>query len=84
MSTGNGSVTVSWSKAKDADGYRIYIYKNGVAIKEIEVKGNTLSTTLTGLQKKQAYRIKVQAYKESFTGVILYGGFSNQVSFKLK
>ena len=24
------------------------------------------------------------AYKESFTGVKLYGGFSNQVSFKLK
>lgn len=83
-STGNGGVTVSWSKSKDADGYRIYIYKNGVAIKSTEVKGNTLSATISGLQKKQTYRIKVQAYKESFTGVKLYGGFSNQVSFKLK
>lgn len=83
-STGNGGVTVSWSKAKDADGYRIYLYKNGKAIKLIEVKGNTFSTTISGLQKKQIYRIKVQAYKESFTGVKLYGGFSKTVSFNLK
>jgi hypothetical protein len=83
-STGNGGVTVSWSKAKDADGYRIYLYKNGKAIKLIEVKGTTFSTTISGLQKKQAYRVKVQAYKESFTGVKLYGGFSKTVSFNLK
>ena len=82
-STGNG-VTVTWSKAKDADGYRIYIYKNGKAIKMTDVKGNTLSTTISDLQKKQTYRIKVQSYKESFTGAILYGGFSNEVSFNLK
>ena len=82
-STGNG-VTVTWSKAKDADGYRVYIYKNGTLIRITEVKGNTPSATISGLQKKQIYKVKVQAYKESFTGTILDGGFSNQVSFNLK
>ena len=50
-STGNSGVTVSWSKAKDADGYRIYIYKNGVPV------GTSTSLANTGTGARTNYEI---------------------------
>lgn len=82
----SGEITVSWSKVKYADGYRIYIYNHndGKAIKKTEVKGNTPKAVISGLQKNKEYRVKVQAYKESITGKTVYGGLSQRVLFKLK
>lgn len=65
---GYSSAKVSWAKAADADGYKVYRYdaktKKYVLVKTIK-SGATLSWTNTGLKTGTTYIYKVKAYNEA-------------------
>ena len=64
-------ITISWDKAKGAEGYRV-IYYSSAAGKYIELK-RTASTkaTLTGLEKGTIYFFKVSPYHTADSGCII-------------
>ncbi|MGN0522273.1 MAG: fibronectin type III domain-containing protein [Eubacterium sp.] len=64
-STTKNSVTLKWSKVKDADGYYIYRSENPNDGYEIygEVKGNKVTYKDTGLKSNKKYYYKIISYK---------------------
>ncbi len=59
------SVTLTWNKVKNADGYIIYGARCGKDLKKVAtVKGNSTTTkTIKKLKKSALYKYKVKAYK---------------------
>ena len=61
------SITISWNKIPDADGYFVYFKKcHTFPLKKIAdiTDINTLSFTKTGLKKGTYYKFKLKAYKK--------------------
>lgn len=55
-------IDLSWSKSSDADGYRVYIYKNGSS--KYTIKTTTLtSIKLTSLSAGTEYKFAVRPYR---------------------
>lgn len=54
------SITLSWKKAKDAQGYRLEIKKDGKWVKLCDTK--KLSYKVTGLKAATAYEFRIRAY----------------------
>lgn len=63
------SVKVTWSKVKNADGYRVYMKVNG-KWKSLGKTGSA-SYTCKGLKTGQKYTFTVRAYKNTSDGVVL-------------
>ena len=72
------SITLKWTKARDAQGYKIYRAKkkNGkyTLVKTIS-KGGTLSWTNKKLKKKKTYYYKIRSYR-TVSGKTFYSGYS--------
>ncbi len=81
------SITVSWKKNSNADGYIIYraTSKSGTYKKVKTItKNSTVKYTNTGLTKGKKYYYKVRAYKKSTNGkVTIYSPYSAIVSKQL-
>lgn len=60
-SSRNGQMEVSWSESPHASGYEIK-YSNGITAKTMDVKGQTLSKTITGVTKKTHYSVSLRSY----------------------
>ena len=65
----NGVVTLEWSYIDAADGYRIYIRKNGKWEKVVTVGDDTTSYDIKGL-KPGAHYFTVRAYMKTSNGII--------------
>lgn len=78
-------VKLSWKKAKNADGYVIYMKSgNGKyrAVKNI-TKGGTVSYTKKNLKKGKIYYFKVRAYRK-VNGKKVYGSYSGVKKIKIR
>ena len=75
----SSSVTLKWSKVEDADGYRVYVYKNN---KWTYYKGiKTESYTVKSLEDATNYKFKVKAFfKED--GKTIWGTYSDEVTVR--
>lgn len=85
---GKKKVTVKWKRlAKNTKGYQIALKnKNNGKVKYIKVaqgKKATLSKTVSGLQRKKVYAVRIRAYNKIGTEYI-YGAWSNVKSGKVK
>lgn len=69
VSASYNAVKVSWSKVKNADGYRVYMKENGKWKYLGKVASN--SYTCKGLKTGQKYTFTVRAYKNTSNGVVL-------------
>ena len=56
------SVTLKWTKVYDADGYTVYIYKNGKVAKLKTTTGTTYK--ITGLKAATKYAVYVRSFAE--------------------
>ncbi len=56
------SVTIKWSSVKNADGYRIYVYKPSEKKYRAVTNTKKTSATLTGLSAGKEYTYKIRAY----------------------
>lgn len=78
-------VKLSWKKAKNADGYVIYM-KSGTgkykAVKTI-TNGKTVGYTKKNLKKGKTYYFKIRAYRK-VKGQKLYGSYSDVKKVKVK
>ena len=54
------SVSLKWSKVSDADGYKVYIYKNGKVVKLKTMTGTTYR--ITGLKAGTKYAVYVRSF----------------------
>ena len=83
VSVAYNKVQISWTKAADADGYRVYRAnsKNGTYRKAGTVKAAALSYTNKGLTAGKTYYYKVRAYK-NVNGKKVWQSYSNVVSVK--
>lgn len=69
VSASYNSVKVSWSKVKNADGYRVYMKENGKWKYIARVTSN--SYTRKGLETGKEYTFTVRAYKKTSNGLVL-------------
>lgn len=71
------TISIKWSKIKNASSYRVYIYKNG---KWTYYKGITKNTyTIKGLKDATNYKIKVKpCFKVD--GKVYWGAYSNTIT----
>lgn len=69
------AVTLSWSKAANADGYQLQIYKGGKWV-SYKLKSNTTSYTIKSLSSATKYKIRIRAFKKA-NGETIYSPFSN-------
>lgn len=69
VSASYNSVKVTWSKVKNADGYRVYMKENGKWKYVARVASN--SYTRKGLETGKKYTFTVRAYKKTSDGVVL-------------
>lgn len=82
-----GSLTVSWSRQKEADGYVLeystdaYFKKN--VQKSFIKKNRTTRTTLKNLKEGKKYYVRLKAYK-TIEGKKAYGAASKRLSKKVK
>lgn len=85
----SGVLTVSWQGQEAADGYQILIATNRgftKSVQEIDVPGSSSETgskTITGLNTRKTYYIKVRAYK-AINGQTVYGEYSVRKKIKVK
>lgn len=64
-STSKGKISLKWNRPYKADGFYVYVKKPGSS-QYVKVKTTTSTyTTLTGLQSKKKYYVKVRAYKKT-------------------
>lgn len=69
VSESYNSVKVTWSKVKNADGYRVYMKENGKWKYIARVTSN--SYTRKGLETGKEYTFTVRAYKKTSNGLVL-------------
>lgn len=69
VSASYNSVKVTWSKVKNADGYRVYMKENGKWKYVARVASN--SYTRKGLETGKKYTFTVRAYKKTSNGLVL-------------
>lgn len=69
VSESYNSVKVTWSKVKNADGYRVYMKENGKWKYIARVASN--SYTRKGLETGKEYTFTVRAYKKTSNGLVL-------------
>ncbi len=74
----SSKVRLTWEKAAGAAGYEISMKTGNGKYKKVKTVGNgkTLSFTMTGLNKKNAYSFRVRAYTV-VDGKKIYGAYSN-------
>lgn len=71
----SSTVTLSWNKAEDACGYRVYVYQSG---KWKALKTTTaLSYQVTGLEASKRYIFRVKAYSRINGEVIWHAASAN-------
>ena len=71
------TITLKWTKVKNASGYRVYIHKNG---KWVYYKGITKNTyTIKGLKDATNYKIKVKPYFKA-DGKTIWGSYSDTIT----
>ena len=65
---GHNALKVSWSKVKNADGYRVYVKENG----KWKIVGDTKSTSYVhkNLKTGKSYTYTVKAYKKTADGTV--------------
>lgn len=86
IKSAKGSVTVSWSRNKNATGYEVYYAtkQKGTYKKAASVKSNkTLKYKINSLKKNTKYYIKIRAYKK-LGGELFYSKYSNIKNIKGK
>lgn len=68
--SGNSKAVLSWKKIAGASGYEIYYSTNNGSFKKLaDVKGTTLSKTVTQLDfKKNSYKFRIRAYGKTSAG----------------
>lgn len=81
--TSESSGKLSWTKVKNAKGYRVYLYN--AAAKKYEkiatISSNTASYSLKGLKANTSYKYKVRAYRK-VGGTTYWGTSSAAVTLK--
>ncbi len=82
VSVNGSSVTLSWKKAANVTGYRIYTYNSST--KKYTSVGTTAKTSYTvkKLKSNTSYTFAVRAYKTSDKTV--YGAYSSRLSVKTR
>lgn len=67
------SVTLTWSKAPDASGYKIFRKTDGkwVGVKTVN-SNNTLKAVITGLDSDSKYTFLVRAFRKTADGEVLW------------
>ena len=62
VSLKNGALAASWSKAKGADGYRVYLFREKSFVKSIDTSKTSVS--FNKLSKGAKYKVVVRSYKK--------------------
>lgn len=62
VSLKNGALAASWSKAKGADGYRVYLFRENSFVKSIDTSKTSVS--FNKLSKGAKYKVVVRSYKK--------------------
>ena len=62
VSLKNGTLFASWSKAKGADGYRVYLFRENSFVKSIDTSKTSVS--FNKLSKGAKYKVVVRSYKK--------------------
>lgn len=57
------AIRLNWNKATDADGFDIYMYKDGKWVRDARVAGTAVAYAKTGLTPKTAYKFAIRPYK---------------------
>ena len=85
VKAGKKKLTVSWKKAKNADGYQIQYSTNGSfkKVKSLNCSKKTSKTTIKKLKSGKKYYIRIRAYKK-VNGRKYYGNWSKIKSVKVK
>lgn len=80
------SVTLKWSKAEGATGYRIFLYNNTTKKWDIVVRStHKTSATIKGLESAKSYKYAVRPYYNSGEGIIWATKYiSKSITVKLK
>lgn len=77
------SCTLYWSKATNAQGYKIYKYSKKRKKYILHKQTKKTSSKLTGLKSNTTYKYKVKGYRNNH-GNTTYGKFSTTKKFKTK
>ena len=79
IKSGNKAVTLSWTAAKDAVGYKIFAYNKKTKKLTAVVSTRNRSYTITGLENGTEYSYRVRPYNKPETKAI-FGNYSKVVS----
>ena len=81
--TSIGTLSVSWSKATNATGYRVEVYHNATDtfIKTIDTSSTVTSCTISGLNENVAYKIKVFGIRSTGSNGSPSYGYATTTSF---
>lgn len=78
------AITLSWSKATGATGYRIFKYNAKTKKYEAVKTTSSLSYKVTGLASGTSYKFKVRSYTKAADGTVLWGSYSDAFSVGTK
>lgn len=69
------AIRLNWNKATDADGFDIYMYKNGKWVRDARVAGTAVAYAKTGLTPKTEYKFAIRPYKV-IGSTTVYGNYA--------
>lgn len=80
----SATITLSWNKVSEADGYRIYQY-NAKSKKYEKIKTTTaVSYKILNLKSATTYKFKIRSYYKLSDGTTVWGSLSDAISVTTK
>ena len=74
-------VKLTWTKAENANGYRVYLFNTKTNKFERKTSTTALNAKITGLKPNTEYKFAVQAYYKASSGDVSYSDSQKEVTF---
>ncbi len=73
-------VKLTWTKAENANGYRVYIFDTKTNKFERKTSTTALTAKITGLKANTEYKFAVQAYYKASSGDVTYSNSQKEIT----
>ena len=82
--SGENHITLTWTKAENANGYKVYIYNKKTGKFTEKASVTALTYKVTGLDPNTEYKFAVKAYYKVSDKNIIYSDKQKEISFSTK
>lgn len=83
-SSGENNITLTWTKAENANGYKVYIYNSKTGKFTEKASVTALTCKVTGLEANTEYKFAVKAYFKASASNIAYGEKQKEITVSTK